>query len=1030
MYRWTAVFFFFIVTSSLSAEEISYNRDVRPILSENCFLCHGFDKDKREGDLRLDTFGGATEKRDGLSAIVPGKPNESNLIKRIFTTDEAKLMPPSDSAYFLTDKQKETLTKWIEQGAQYDEHWAFKELKRPTRPDSKLHPVDSFLKQTWENTATTKVEKADPRSLLRRLSYDLRGLPPTFDEVSQFEKNPTKEQYLSFVDKWITSLEHAEHQGLLWLDLVRWADSNGMVSDEPIASGPFRKYVIEAFQNNMPFDQFTREQLAGDLVEEVTDQTLTASAYNRLVKTNCEAGVIEKEALYALKGEHVRAVGTVWLGLTTGCAECHDHKYDPITAKDYYSLAAFFDDLQEAGVYQPGDRRVPLHYIHESPSKSQKEMSLVSQIDQVQSELYDQKIDTEKLAIWSKDILKESKVQKKKKGRVDWPWFPIELPVTHIQQGDFEQTENGRKVVAQSPGLTRHLAGESLSVGVQGKNHAFYTEAFIDPEDPPTAIGFQVIHGAYRRMGWLKEHVLTYYWGPKDDAAFLSNAPWLSKKKLVHMGELPEVGKMVRLEVPRAKFAKSKYVPQAMAWLQSKGTVTWGESGYVTDHGTAFNNRMAESVIRYFWELPLNRDDREDLPTMLVNSLRKKEEDRRWIHTHTIETAFREHMRPDLVKRLTALYKEAYLHRLGATETLVSKADKPKVTHVLNRGSFMEEVGEPVEPAIPEIFGTLEKGRRLTRLDLANWIVSRDNPLTARVWVNRLWHQFYGRGISETLEDSGNQGDWPSHLSLLDWLAMEFVESGWDMRHMIRLMVTSDAYQISSVATKESVDIDPTNRLHARQGRSRLTGEEIRDTALSAAGLIDYTKEIPSESFYPYQPDAYWVKSNKIMYGSRYLTWDTSTGAGQYQRSLYTFWKRQNIHPAMLAFDAPTRQECVPGRTVTNTPAQALALLNDPQFVEAARNLASRILTESDEQNRIETLYKIVLQRLPSDEEKNILQSAYTAAIQRFSDHPKEAQDLLSIGLSPRSDLDPIEHAAWTATCRILLNLHEFITRP
>jgi len=1027
MFRVSILLSLFVSTLTASAR-ISYNRDIRPILSENCFFCHGFDKEKREADLRLDTFEGATSKKS--SAIVPGKPDASELIYRIFSEDKDDHMPPLDSAYRLTKEQKDLLKQWIKEGAKYEEHWAYQKLSRPEVPDLANHPVDAFLKRTWNENKVEPVKKADPRILLRRLSYDLRGLPPTADEVAAFEKDPSREHYKKFVEKWLTSLEHAEHQGLLWLDLVRHADSNGMVSDEPIASAPYRKYVIEAFRDNMPFDQFTREQLAGDLLPDRNDRTLTASAYNRLVKTNCEAGVIEKEALYALKGEHVRAVGTVWMGTTTGCAECHDHKYDPFSAKDYYSLAAFFDDLIEAGVYEPGDRRVPLHYLHQDPAKITREYRLAREIDEVREQLYSAKIDKEKLAAWTQEILAEEKEAVANKTLVDWPWLPARLGAVHILQGDYEQTPEGRKTTGPPKKITRHLAGETLVSKPEGFKNGYYINLTLDPDNTPEFIAVQVIHGAYRRVGWHQDYHLTYYWGPKDPALLKEKQPWLSAKKIRHLGPLPEAGKMIRLEIPKAKILSAPYNQQVMAWMHAGGTVTWGDSGYITTFSQALKNRLAGSAYRYFWELPLNRDDRKDFPSLLMTSLKKTPESRREIHQQIIDIAFRESLSPQLTEKLTELYREIYHLRKDALPTLVSKVGPPKKTHVLTRGNFMDESGPQALPALPENFSKKSTGnKRLNRLDLANWIVSQDNPLTARVFVNRLWHQFYGRGISETLEDSGNQGDWPSHVKLLDWLATEFRDSNWNMRHLIRLLVMSDAYQLSSVPTYKLTEIDPTNRLHARQGRHRHSAEEIRDSALEAAGLLKRTKEIPTASFFPYQPDSYWAKSNKVMFGSRYQIWRTNSGNEQYQRSLYTFWKRQNIHPAMLALDAPTRQECTARRSITNTPAQALALLNDPQFVEAARVLAEKILTESSGDHRIDQLYKRVLQRPPSPTEKMEIQTLLDQLSRQYQDAPKAATALLKAGQYPTAKLNQIEYAAWTGVCRVVLNLHEFLTR-
>ena len=1012
---------FLILTSllflpAMGAGKISYNRDVRPILSDNCFFCHGFDKEKREGDLRLDTWEGATE----AHAIVPGFPEKSEMIARIFAKDSDDQMPPPDSAYRLTEAEMKILAQWIKEGAEYEEHWAFKKLTRPEIPGDARNPIDAFIQRTWTENEVTPVAKADPRTLLRRLSYDLRGLPPSPDEVAAFVADPSDRHYQKFLDQWLASLEHAEHQGLIWLDLVRHADSNGMVSDEPIATGPYRKYVIEALHANMPFDQFTREQLAGDLLPDRNDRSLTASAYNRLVNTNCEAGVIEKEALYALKGEHVRALGTVWLGLTTGCAECHDHKYDPIKAKDYYNLATFFDPLIEAGVYEPGDRRVPLHFLHDDPSDSQLEHQLAAKIDELREKLYFSKIDPDALKRWADETLAAEAKAKAVKGTFDWNWLPEQLPVAQITQGEFTQLETGREVIAEPGELKVHLCAETQVSKPEGSNEGFFTHVTLDSENPPALIALQIINGAYRRVGWHPEYYVTYYWGPKDHPLLKKHSP----QKLVHLGSLPEAGKLVRLEIPKTKFSNAPYTQQGMAWIQDGGRVIWGASGYRTSAHRIFANAQSESALRYFWELPLNRDDRKDLDTLLTTSLRLAPENRRPIHQTIIERAFREYQHPGLTRELTELYRVAYLHRQSATPTLVSKTGAPKKTHVLKRGNFMDESGPVATPAIPGKFGTLTS-QNPTRLDLANWIVDRKNPLTARVFVNRLWHQFYGRGISETLEDSGNQGDWPSHVHLLDWMAGEFQED-WDIRKMIRLAVTSKAYKLSSIPGSLLAQNDPTNRLHARQGRPRHSAEEIRDSALLAAGLLKLTTTIPSESFFPYQPDSYWAKSNKVMYGSRYQIWETNPGDAQYQRSLYTFWKRQNIHPSMLAFDAPTRQECTTRRNITNTPSQALALLNDPQFVEAARGLAARITLKEDP---LSTLFQLVLQREPSPEEKSELQKFHQQMVTHFQAHPEEAKALLSIGQSPPENLDPVQHAAWTATARVVLNLHEFLTR-
>jgi hypothetical protein len=1012
---------------------VSYNRDVRPILSENCFLCHGFDKDKRKADLRLDVEAAAKE-----SAIVAGNATASELFKRITTRDPDDVMPPADSIYKLKPDQVETLRLWIEQGAKYEEHWAYKKLERPPVPEQgAASPIDSFLRQTWKEHAVSPVAEAEPRVLIRRLSYDLRGLPPTPEEVAGFEKDPSPASYLKLVSLWTESTEHAEYQGLRWLDLVRWADSSGMVSDEPIATGHYRKYVIEAFRDNMPFDRFTREQLAGDLLPDPTDAMLTASAYNRLVKTNSEAGVIEEEALHALKGEHVRALGTVWLGATTGCAECHDHKYDPISAKDYYSLAAFFDDLIEVGVYQPGDRRVPIHYLHDDPANADKDAELSAKAEEVRKQLYETEADPGELAEWEKSIIAASDAAEmaknyNKEATVDFECVPAVLPPAKVVEGDFSQSAQGRRTTAPKGAIARHFVGEFITGALPKEVLGIYTHVTLDPTDPPEAIAFQTVNGAYDRVAWHREYYVTYYWGPKDPGLLKGDYPWLHKAKLIHMGPLPEPNASVRLDVPAAKFPKTEYTQVGMGWIHIGGTATWGASGYRTDPQRAFHNNLQTPLIRYWWELPLNRDDRTKFPELVTNSIKIAKADRRPIHQKAIRIPFAESKRPDLVGKLDDIHRELSLLRRGVDTTLVSKSGPRKTTRLRNRGSFMDDSGPLLDPAFPAYFTHGEPEKNLTRLDLANWLTSPENPMTARVFVNRLWQQFYGRGISDTLVDSGNQGDWPSHPDLLDWLAAEFIDSGWDVRHMIQLMVSTEAYRLSSVPDPKTAEIDPKNRLITRQWPHRLEAEEIRDAALAAAGVLKKSVEIPTKSFFPYQPDAYWEQSNKIMFGSRYQIWETARGEDQHQRSLYTYWKRQNPHPSMLAFDAPTRQECTPQRAVTNSPGQALALLNDPIFIEASRLLARRVMVSStDEPTRIANLFRFALQREPSPRETEVLTPYVLKWKAHFQTNSGDAQALLAIGQKQTSPALPAEeHAAWTNLARLVLNLHEFLTRP
>lgn len=1037
----------------VAEDRIEFNRDIRPILSENCLLCHGPDQHSREADLRLDTFSGATES----GAIVPGELDESEFVRRILSDDPDELMPPPDSDKVLTAEEIERLQRWVRQGAEYQDHWAWQPLTRPAVPanpstsesvrlENGAAAIDSFLRAGWEQAGITPVAEASPREKLRRLSYDLRGLPPSIDDVEAFEQDPSDAAFLRFRDRWMSQLAYAEHQAVRWLDLVRWADTSGFVSDEPIASGAYRAWIINAIQQNMPFDQFSIEQLAGDLLPNPSDDQLVASGYNRIVNTNCEAGAIESEQLYKLKGEHVRALGTVWLGMTTGCAECHDHKFDALTAKDYYSLAAFFDDLVEAGVYTPGDRREPLHYVHKRPEQKRRDRVLAKQIDELKSQVANKSLD--KLAEWEAEILDKLNDAD---SRTDFVWAPAVLPAGRILEGDFRLTSFDGRVArnteSESATLNRHHSAEwmtgYLNPGGQQTDKqadAWFIDVWIDEDDRPDMIGLQISNGRYGRVGWKTANYETYYWGDDSSGQLEKHHSWSDPARVKHMGELPTDAGWVRLRVPFdsqiSPVGGQTFERAGMAWIHSAGRVGWGDSGLElrTDKATAL--ALGETAMRRWWEVPKNRQVYERRAEFVAKALKTDASQRDELQASIAIDAFREQTQPELMQQLRGLESELYQMRARALPVLVSRqSQQRKTTRLLNRGDYQDESGPVVTPAIPEFLDQSDKNSNpeiLTRLDLARWLFAEDNPLVARVFVNRLWHQFYGRGLSDTLEDSGTQGEWPSNVALLDWLACEFRDSGWDRDHMIRLMTSTQAYGLSSKPTDELRRRDPENRWHARQSRFRLAAESIRDSALQAAGLLKSTDTVPLQSFFPYQPDPYWTRSDKIMYGSRHMIWETSSDRDQYARSIYTFWKRQNIHPTMLAFDAPTRQECTAKRNITNTPGQALALLNDPIFVDAARAFAMRICenAELSDEQRIDSAFAIALQRHATAQETGVLRRLLDSQRAYYSDVPEEAQKLLSIGESPAPPTgEAPEVAAWTAVTRSILNLHEFLNR-
>jgi hypothetical protein len=753
------------LTPGLRAEDkLQFNRDIRPILTDNCFLCHGPDKNHRKADLRLDV----REEAIAAKVIVPGKPDMSPLVERICSDDPQQRMPPVKSNKKLTELQKALLRRWVAEGAPYEGHWAFIPPARTATQGSS--GIDFLVKERVTQLNLKPAPEADRRTLARRLYFDLIGLPPSPAEVEAFVNDKSPDAYANLVEKLLASPHYGERMAMGWLDVVRFADTIGYHSDNPRNVWPYRDWVIRAFNDNKPFDRFTIEQLAGDLLPNATLDQKVGSCFNRLLLTTEEGGAQPKDYEARMVADRVRAVGTVWLGQTLGCCQCHDHKFDPVTQRDFYSMGAFFADIKEAAI----GRREP-----GIPVGSEKD---AAELTRLQTEV--------------------ERLQKEEKAN------------------------------------------------------------------------------------------------PKSD------------------------------EIKKAHAATKK----ALADLEAK-----------------------------------------------------------------------------------------------VPHCLVSISSPPRVVRLLPRGNWMDDSGPIMQPAVPAFLPQpkSDPGKRLTRLDLAQWIVARDNPLTARVYVNRLWKQFFGIGLCKTLDDLGFQGEWPVYPELLDWLAVEFRDSGWNVKHMVRLIVNSQVYRQSSTTSKEMLARDPDNRLLARQGRFRLDAELVRDNALAVSGLL--VQKIGGPSAFPYQPDGYWENLN---FPTRQYVADK--GEQEYRRGLYVWWQRTFPHPSMIAFDAPSREECCAERTRSNIPQQALVLLNDPTYVEAARVFANRIVTEggADADARLRWAWKQVLQREPRPEETKTCSQLFERHLSQYTSDPKAAEALLKVGFAPNpASAKPAELAAWTSVARVLLNLHETITR-
>ncbi|MCH2369087.1 MAG: PSD1 and planctomycete cytochrome C domain-containing protein [Pirellulales bacterium] len=752
-----------------AAAPIAFNRDVRPILANHCFACHGPDSGQRQADLRLDIEEGAKADRDGSFVIRPGKPTASVLITRIQDSDQNLVMPPPHFQKPLTAQQKATLKRWIEQGAIWESHWAFRPLQRfqpPRVRGAKIrNEIDSFIVDHLQHTSSGLIqsEVADKITLVRRLSFDLRGLPPSQMEVQKFVSGDVT--YEALIDSFLASESFGERMAQYWLDLVRYADSGGYHSDVTVHISPYRDYVIKSFNDNLPFNQFTIEQLAGDLLPAPTEWQMIATGYNRLNKTTEEGGAQPGEYLVKYAADRIRTTSGVWLGVTLGCAECHDHKYDPFTAKDFYSFGAFFADIKEVGQYRGGNR---------------------------------------------------------------------------------------------------------------------------DPE--------------------------------------------------IRVPTLPQRQELRRIDLEIQKA------------IDGQEQIRVNE---LTD---------AKAVI-----------EKQFVRTMVTNSV------------------------------------------------------APREIRILPRGDWLNKTGIVVQPEVPVFLSldTVDNEHRLTRLDLANWIVAKDNPLTSRVFVNRIWKLLFGRGISPRLDDVGAQGEPPTHPELLDYLAFHFMESDWDVKTLVKYIVLSHTYQQSSLVSAQAAKVDPENAMFARQLRWRLDAEFIRDTALSISGLLD--KTVGGPSVFPYQPAGYWQYLN---FPTR--SWKADRGQLQYRRGLYTHWQRTFVHPSMLAFDAPTREECVAQRPVSNTPSAALTLLNDPSFVEAARALGQRVIQEggTTDIERIHWLFQTVLSRRASENEMTKMIELLGQLKIQYAMDVKAAAELQAVGqfkLEP--DVDIGKASAWAMLSRALLNVNEAICR-
>ena len=997
-------------------DTVQFNRDIRPIMSDTCFHCHGFDAKSRKGDLRLDLREFALKAgKSGALAIVPGKPDESEVIKRLFTKDEDDLMPSKESHKTLTQAQKELFRRWIAQGAVYEAHWSYVPLKSPTvpaMPEGGRNPIDAFIGAKLAEKKIAPSAEATKERLLRRVSLDLTGLPPTPAESAAFLADTSPDAYEKQVDRLLASPHFGERMAVWWLDIARFADTVGFHGDQNQRIFPYRDYVINAFNANKPFDAFTREQLAGDLLPDATEEQKVASGYNRLNMMTREGGAQPKEYLAKYGAERVRSVSAAWLGSTFGCAECHDHKFDPIKSADFYSLQAFFADVKQWGVYadyaytpEPELRGVN----NDSPFPPEIKTTspyLLKQDARARREIADfavAKTDPAKVAAWMTSL----------------QGFVAQHPDGWLSPAGSFEIRKATPMPAPAKKAAKAAPNPTAGTAVATSQQAFATgqpvalkKALAKGEDVVVALRPGTLRVAAIRLTLPEAKAgtrssLTVGFAVRDAAGKerklgvgFSDA---TVKDLKHSGgnEMLGIANTWSLTVPASG-------PVAATWLlDAPVSLAEGDALLVAIDG-AGTQPIQVSVTPFGGHDPLALDLPKSPADQAVAYLCSAQPDR---------AAFEQ------VKVMAAKLRE---YRRGVAWSLVTEARAPLTVRVLPRGNFLDTTGPVVLPATPSFlpgYRQSTEAQRLTRLDLANWLTSAENPITARTFTNRLWQIFHGTGLSAALDDLGSQGEPPSHPELLDWLALEFRDHGWDVKRLVRLMVTSRTYRQSSSLRPELKDLDPNNRLLASQNPRRLDAEFVRDNALAIAGLLN-AEDIGGPSVKPYQPDGYY---EPLQFPNRRYV--ASADAEQWRRGLYMHWQRMFLHPMLVNFDAPARDECVALRSSSNTPQQALTLLNDPTFVEAARVLATRLLALPAGQDRLNTAFRLALGRDVKAKERASLEKLIADQQAYYAANPTEAAKLLKIGLTPPPAGDPATHAAWTQACRALLNSHEVITR-
>ena len=941
----------FLFTLPVIAEPLNFNRDVRPILSENCFYCHGVDGNKREADLRLDV----REDALAMEAIVPGSLEDSEMYYRIHSEDEDEIMPPPESNRILTAEQKKILDRWIKEGAQYEKHWAFvaplkKQVPQVRKPNWVRNPIDGFILSELERRSLEPSPEAKKEVLIKRLYADLIGLPPSPEEVDTYMNDTSSDAYEKVVDHLLASPHYGERMAMEWLDAARYADSNGFQFDGETYQWIWRDWVVKALNEDMPFDQFTIWQLAGDLLPHATIDQKIASGFNRNHLNNGEGGAIPEEQRFVILFDRMDVTSTTWLGLTMACAQCHDHKYDPITARDYYGMMDAFNHVSESG----------------RPDQQSKRVRVAAPFIELPTEENKAKIKE------FEDRIAMLRHQSNGNFEADEKAQPLPSRSGPVRARFIRVTNNTPKGVLHLAEVEIYHAGKNLALSSKASQSSQFGDASADRAIDGNTDG---------SFG-------------KKSVSHTNNEtkPWLE----IDLGAEKEIDQ-IKIYNRRDRL-ESRLKDFWVVAYDEKRQPVWAKRG--------------ESAPMPLWEVGLpasfeefTQEQNRSLQTFIQQNDPKKIE------------AFKKQIKK-LEKQLSN-YKGDQVPKV-----MVMDDAKKRKTHILNRGEYLNK-GEEVSFATPAFLPPMQEGLPKNRLGLAKWLVSRDNPLTSRVQVNRMWQRFFGVGLVKTSEDLGVQSEYPIHMDLLDWLAVQFQDLGWSQKKMHRLIVTSSAYRQSSRMNEWHRENDPDNRLVSRASRFRMPSMVLRDWALAGSGLL--AKRVGGTPVFPYQPEKVWeaLAVNK----NRNFDYPKSEGDDLYRRSLYTFWRR-TIGPVNM-FDSSNRQACSVKTGRTSTPLHALTTLNDPTWVEASRVLAQKVMGEKEAlDERLQYAFRLITAGRPSSFNLEILGDIYEEQLEVFMENPNEAKQLLSVGESKRDEqLSLAEHAALTTTCLGILNLDQALSR-